>query len=259
MRCLWCHKSWPNERRLCPSCGAELDPDDGPAAVPGFRAADQEPFTRTSTFVLRRISVGGSIVYQGHEGRIEANVVPEHRDSRAVPVASGAGRAVPVASGAGRARLSCVDLDGDHLFSLETYDAADRSFTARAPNGEALATYLSMGTLLAPEVLVRDGTSAPVATLRPKPGGLETFELFETGGSKLAVCWREDLVLGNHLDERWCVSLYVDTPALPRLALVALPLVCLILFGRPARAIPAEDRDRDETEPGLFDVLDLFG
>ena len=249
MRCLWCHKSWPNERRLCPSCGAELDPEDGPAAVPEFRAADQAPFTRTSTFVLRRLSVGGSIVYQGHEGRIEANVVPEHRDHRAVPVASGGGRA----------RLSCVDLDGDHLFSLETYDAADRSFTARAPNGEALATYLSMGTLLAPEVLVRDGTSAPVATLRPKPGGLETFELFETGGGKLAVCWREDLVLGDHLDERWCVSLYVDTPALPRLALVALPLVCLILFGRPARAIPAEDRDRDETEPGLFDVLDLFG
>ena len=32
-------------------------------AVPQFRAVDQEPFTRTSTFVLRRLSVGGSIVY----------------------------------------------------------------------------------------------------------------------------------------------------------------------------------------------------
>jgi len=250
VRCLWCHKSWSNAERRCPSCGAELDPEDAPTAVPGFRAANQEPFTRTSTFVLRRLSVGGSIVYQGHEGRIEANVVPEHEPD---------GRAVLAASGAGRARLSCVDLDGDQLFSLETYDAADRSFTARAPDGEALATYLSQGTLLAPEVLVRDGTSAPVATLRPKPGGLETFELFETGGGKVAVCWREDLVLGEQVDERWCVSLYVDRCALPRLALVALPLVCLILFGRPARALPREHGDGDEVRPGLAAVLDLFG
>jgi len=234
---LWCHKSWSNGERLCPACGAELDPEDSPHHAPAFRNVDQEPFTRTSTFVLRRLSVGGSIVYQGHEGRIEANVVPEHGP-------------------AGRARLSCVDLDGDALFSLETYDAADRSFTARAPGGEALATYVSNGTLLAPEVLVRDGTSAPVATLRPKPGGLETFELFETGGGKLAVCWREDLVLGEQIDERWCVSLYVDSCALPRLALVALPLVCLILFGRPARALPKEQHDGQAN--GLFAVLDLF-
>ena len=240
MRCLWCHKSWSNAARLCPACGAELDPEDGPDAAPAFRNVDQEPFTRTSTFVLRRLSVGGSIVYQGHEGRIEANVVPEQR-------------------GDDRARLSCVDLDGGPLFSLEAYDAADRSFTARAPDGEPLATYLSKGTLLAPEVLVRDGTSAPVATLRPKPGGLETFELFETGGGKLAVCWREDLVLGEQLDERWCVSLYVDRCALPRLALVALPLVCLILFGRPARALPHEHHDDAEARPGLAAVLDLFG
>ncbi len=238
MRCLWCHKSWSNGERSCPACGAELDPEDGPDAAPAFRDVNQEPFTRTSTFVLRRLSVGGSVVYQGHEGRIEANVVPEHD--------------------AARARLRCVDLDGDPLFSLETYDAADRSFTARAPSGEALATYLSKGTLLAPEVLVRDGTSAPVATLRPKPGGLETFELFETGGNKLAVCWREDLVLGEQIDERWCVSLYTDRCALPRLALVALPLVCLILFGRPARALPKEHHD-GEARPGLFAVLDLFG
>ena len=240
MRCLWCHKSWSNAERLCPACGAELDPEDGPDAAPAFRSVDQEPFTRTSTFVLRRLSVGGSIVYQGHEGRIEANVVPEHRVDA-------------------RARLSCVDLDGGPLFSLEAYDAADRSFTARAPDGEALATYLSKGTLLEPEVLVRDGTSAPVATLQPKPGGLETFELFETGGGRLAVCWREDMVLGNHVDERWCVSIYADKAPLPRLALVALPLVCLILFGRPARVIPKEDREDNEAAGGLFDVLDLFG
>ena len=79
-----------------------------PTAVREFRAAGQQPFSRTSTFVLRRLSVGGSIVYQGHEGRIEANVVPEHGPD-------------------GRARLSCVDVDGEPLFSLETYDAAERS------------------------------------------------------------------------------------------------------------------------------------
>ena len=110
MRCLWCHKSWSNAERLCPACGAELDPEDGPDAAAAFRNVDQEPFTRTSTFVLRRLSVGGSIVYQGHEGRIEANVVPEHLVDA---------RAVLAASGAGRARLSCVDLDGGPLFSLE--------------------------------------------------------------------------------------------------------------------------------------------
>ena len=206
--------------------------------MPGFRPAAQEPFTRTSTFVLRRLSVEGSIIFQGHEGRIEANIVSEREN--------------------GRARLTCVEVDGDELFSLETYDAADKAFTARSPDGAPMATYVSKGTLLEPEVLVRDGTSAPVATLRPKPGGLETFELFETGGHQLAVCWREDLVLGHYIDERWCVSLYDEKPPLPRLAIVALPLVCLILFGRAARAIPKEDRDRIEELPGLFDVLDLF-
>jgi len=134
VRCLWCHKSWSTEWRLCPACGAQLDPEDGPDAVPEFRAVGQEPFTRTST-----------------------------------------------------------------------------------------------------------------------------FELFETGGGTLAVCWREDLVLGHHLDKRWCVSLYTDTRALPRMALVALPLVCLILFGRPARVIPAHDRDAGDAPSGRFDVLDLFG
>jgi hypothetical protein len=246
---LWCHKSWSNGYRLCPQCSARLDPEDGVDGAPEYRPATQEPFTRTSTFVLRRLSVGGSIVFQGHEGRIEANVVPERGEDDRAPL---------VASGAGRARLTCVDLDGDDLFSLETYDAADKAFTARSPDGAPMATYLSQGTLLEPELLVRDGTSAPVATLRPKPGGLETFTLVETGGDRLAVCWREDLVLGQAIDERWCVSLYDDAPPLPRLAIVALPLVCLILFGRPARAIPQEDRDPSEELPGLFGVLDLF-
>jgi hypothetical protein len=237
MRCLWCHKSWSSEWRLCPACGAQLDPEDGPTAVPEFRAAHQEPFTRTSTFVLRRLSVGGSIVYQGHEGRIEANVVPQNHN--------------------GRARLACVEVDGDIVFSLETYDAAEKAFTARTPGGDALATYLQQGTLLEPDVLVRDGTSAPAATLRPKPGGLDTFELHETGGHKLAVCWREDIQLGNFLDDRWCVSVYDErTRALPRLALVALPLVCIILFGRAARPIPTPEQPR----PGeaLSDLFDTF-
>jgi hypothetical protein len=239
MRCLWCHKTWSNDWRMCPVCGAQLDPDDSPDTVPEFRPADQAPFTSTSTFVLRRLSVGGSIIYQGHEGRIEANVVPQTHD--------------------GRARLACIDLGGELIFSLETYDAVEKAFTARTPAGDALATYLQQGTLLDPAVLVRDGTSAPAATLRPRRGGLDTFELHETGGGKLAVCWREDMELGNFLDDRWCVSVYdEDTKALPRLALVALPLVCIILFGRPARAIPKEDRDRTEERLGLFDVLDLF-
>jgi hypothetical protein len=237
MRCLWCHKSWSNEWRMCPACGAQLDPEDGPAAVPGFRPADQEPFTRTSTFVLRRLSVGGSIVYQGHEGRIEANVVPQTHN--------------------GRARLACVDVDGDLIFSLETYDAAEKAFTARAPHGDALATYLQQGTMLEPAVLVRDSTSAPAATLRPKRGGLDTFELHETGGAKLAVCWREDIELGHFLDDRWCVSVYDEqTRALPRLALVALPLVCIILFGRPARALPTPEQERAGER--LSDLFDTF-
>jgi hypothetical protein len=198
----------------------------------------EEPFAGTSTFVLRRLSLEGSIVYQGRGGRIEANVVPQTHD--------------------GRARLACVDLDGDLLFHLETYDAAERAFTARTSRGDALATYLRQGTLLEPEVLVRDGTSAPAAVLRPRRGGLDRFELDETGGAALAVCWREDIELGRFLDDRWCVSVYEDTDALPRLALVALPLVCVILFGRPPREIPEAHRDHLEERAGLFDVLDLF-
>jgi hypothetical protein len=236
---LWCHKTWSNGWRLCPDCGAQLDPDGGPATAAGFRPAGEEPFTGTSTFVLRRLSVGGSIVYQGHEGRIEANVVPQTHD--------------------GRARLACIDVDGDPLFHLETYDAAEKAFTARTPAGDALATYLQQGTLLEPEVVVRDGTSAPAATLRPRPGGLDTFDLRETGGGTLAVCWREDVELGRCLDDRWCVTTYAEpATVLPRLAFVALPLVCTILFGRPPRPLPATDRDDLAELTGLAGLLDLF-
>ena len=105
---------------------------------------------------------------------------------------------------------------------------------------------------------MRDGTSAPVATLRPKPGGLETFELFETGGAELAVCWREDLVLGHALDERWCVSLYDEHAAPAPTGARRAPARVPDPVRRPARAIPKEDRDRSEELPGLFDVLDLF-
>ena len=36
-------------------------------------------------------------------------------------------------------------------------------------------------------------------------------------------------------------------------------VVCLILFGRPARPLPKEHRDAADARPGLAAVLDLFG
>jgi hypothetical protein len=211
VRCLWCHKDWPAGWALCPDCGSELEADlTSGAATPAYRPAGTKAFDPLATVTVRRMTPSGPLVLLGGEGRIEANVVEEG------------------------GHLACHDIDGGTLFRLEQYEPAAGALTAFSAGGEPLATYLPHGDGLD----VRDGTSAPVATLRPERGSSDNFDLVETGGRRLASCWRQDLERGDCIDEQWTLVLAGVKLPLDRLGVVALPVACLVRFGRPPRPRP---------------------
>jgi hypothetical protein len=123
-------------------------------------------------------------------------------------------------------RHTCLDMADTPLFVVERYRAVgEASYTVTRPGGDPLATYVGTGSGLE----VRDGTSAPVARLEPVN---RRFEIIETGGDMVAFCWREPCLLGNVMDERWGLVVFDRPHVLHRLALVAAPLVCWLLWQR---------------------------
>ena len=208
MRCLWCHRDWPEGFTRCPDCFSDLaDPETLPA--PTFRHAGTNAFARSSSVSVRRLAIGGSPVFVDPSGSIEAN------------------------TRAAGGRVACVDLDGSELFRVERYEAAERAWSVFQPDGQPLATFLADGAA----VLVRDGTGAPVASLQPD--GPDAFDLVERGGPPMARCARADQPLGDWIDECWTLTTFTEPRALDRHALVAAPLVCWLLFARPPRRIAA--------------------
>lgn len=136
------------------------------------------------------------------------------------------GREAVVLEGDGSA--TCYRVSDDAvLFTLERYAAVDHpAYVVMAADGDPKATFVPFdGT-----VEVRDGTGAPVATLHPSPGGMA---LFETGGPMMAVCFRQPHDLGPVIDELWMFTLLHPNVVLGVEALMAVPLVCRMLFTRP--------------------------
>jgi hypothetical protein len=136
-----------------------------------------------------------------------------------------------------RPPLRC-SADGELLFRLERYEAADAALTAIGVDGAPIATFLRRGTLR-PEVDIRDETSAPVARLEADG------TLVEPGGRPLGRIDAVDVERDGWIDDRWTVSLVVpevDLPLRP-FALVALPLAVKVLRGRPRPVAADEDRE----------------
>ncbi|HEX7277734.1 MAG TPA: hypothetical protein VF244_10205 [Acidimicrobiales bacterium] len=209
----------------CPDCLAELRLDPQRAAemlsvtlAQGFypsRVAGSVPFATGLACTLLRARPHASLIFVGDDGFLEAHV--EGRDHRAV------------------APLSCRDLDGEELFRIDRYDAAEDAVVAYGPDGAALVTFLRRQSGFLPLVDVRDETSAPVAALRPGPGGVgDGLLLVETGGSAVARVTYNEVVTDGWVDDEWSVRPTVEVDRLPLrpLAIVALPLAAKMLLGR---------------------------
>jgi len=132
-------------------------------------------------------------------------------------------------------RNTVVDRSDGPLFYVERYRAASSpSFAVFDPGGTPLAVYLWQETLL-----VRDGTGAPVGRVRGAP---ERLELLETGGGLVAQCWRSPLYVQWLVDDQWSLTVLEEPRVLDRRALVALPLVCRLLW---SHGVPRERSDAE--------------
>jgi len=184
----------------------------GDGVLPRYRPAGEPPFDPFVIASVRRLTATGPLVVLGEEERIEANLVP-------------AANAVV-----------CRDLNGPTLFRLEKYEPVGGGVVAFTDDHEPIATYLPAreGTLE-----VRDGASAPVATLVSHPGSTETCDLIERGGQRrLARCWCRAHQLGDWIDEHWFVMPTAEgRQPLTTMGLVALPVVCHAWLGTGPRRV----------------------
>jgi hypothetical protein len=191
-------------------------------------------FVRTASTNLTRQSARGPLVYVEPGGDLQATVLAQH-------FGRGQGEGLVDAL---LARDSLLHLDERHtvvdeqyasVFYVERYRAASSpSFAVFDPGGAPLAVYVSEETLL-----VRDGTGAPVATVRD---GDDLLAVVETGGGLIAQCWRSPLYLQWLVDDQWSLTVLEEPKVLDRRALVALPLVCRLLW---SHGVP---RDRTDAE-----------
>lgn len=200
-----------------------------PPPPPGV--ARSGTFARTASVTVTRLVAGGPLFYVEPGGDAVAVITTERTGGRRE-------RAEALLAGDSLHRLNerhtCFDLDDTVLFYVERYRAVpELAFTVFAPAGGPLGTYLSGDDLLDREVVVRDGTSAPVATMRA--GKDDRLDLFETGGGHLGFCWREDCDLTTEIDDRWGLVMLETPRALDRRAIVAAPLVCRLISRRRPR------------------------
>jgi hypothetical protein len=227
VRCLWCHKDVDEGWTMCPDCGGELVADlTTGGTVPAYRPAGTKPFDPFVIASVRRMAMSGPLVVLGVNGRIEANLVP-------------AADAVV-----------CRDVEGLTLFTLKRYRPVDGAVVAFTGDEDPLATFLPDRS----DIAVRDGTSAPVAALRPQRGSDHDYDLVETGGRRrLASVWRQDYEMRDVHDDQWTLLPASGQLPIGVLALVALLVVCAARFARPAR--PVADGNASLTGFALFDLL----
>jgi len=245
----------------CPSCGAPnregaawcercLRRFDGVAPA-GVRAAEStSAFVRTGSTNLTRQTPRGPLAFIEPGGQLQATVLSQQ-------LGKGQGESLVGALAARdsllqlNARHTVLDTDDRPVFYVERYLAASKpGFTVYDPDGDPLAVYLSGNPLL-----VRDGTGAPVAQLRSRTDRLEVVEV---GGGPIAQCWRSPLELGWLVDEQWGLTVLDEPAALERRALVAFPLVCRLLWGRPPHSKTSQERTIGAAELGLDVASTLF-
>ena len=240
MQCPRCGAANPDDAEWCQLCLERFAPSTPPSTLPPAPVRRRDPqadaFARTGSVTLQRLHDEGPLVYLEPGGLPEATVMEEHVEMRL------AERADALLAGESLRRLdqrhTCVTLDGVPLFSVERYRAVTQAaFTVADADGAPLAIYLP-GDAARREVELRDGTGAPVAAMRREHG---RFNVHETGGTLIAQLWREDNDLGRVVDDRWGLTVFEEPRVLKRLALVAAPLVCWLLWYRGPRPKTAWD------------------
>jgi hypothetical protein len=128
-------------------------------------------------------------------------------------------------------RHTVVDGNDAPVFYVERYRASSEpAFTVFEPGGAPIGVYLSEG-------VVRDGASAPVARLERKGDGCD---LVEADGPVLAKCVRLPVYVQWLVDDEWTLGVLANPTVLDRRAVIALPLVCRLLW---SHHVP---RDRDQ-------------
>ena len=146
----------------------------------------------------------------------------------------------------GGARLTVFGPDDVEHFHVEAYPAVDRGgWGVFEPDGRPLATYVDDD---GESMVIREAASAPVASVRPMHG---RWEIVETGGGSLGLCWREAQVFDEVIDERYGLVVFDRPSLLDQRALVAAPLVCWLRSYRGARPRPfSVSAERFETRTG---------
>lgn len=121
-----------------------------------------------------------------------------------------------------------VIADAEPLFFVEQYRAGgSSSYGAFDPGGDPLGTFVSEGGVLHREVVVREASSAPVATIRVRH---HRHVITHANGVEIGYCWRAFSAVGNDEDdELWGLRLLAEAELLDRRALVAAPLVCHLM------------------------------
>jgi hypothetical protein len=116
------------------------------------------------------------------------------------------------------------------VFFVEQYRATGKSsYGIFDPDGAPLGTFVSDGGVLHHNVVVREASSAPVATMRVRH---HRHVITHASGAELGWCWRAFSAIGNDEDDEvWGLRLDPDADAelLDRRALVAAPLVCHLM------------------------------
>jgi hypothetical protein len=238
MQCATCRASNPDDARWCTLCfepfpvalASVVDiPRPSPAPVGASRPG---AFARTASITLTRLVAGGPLFYIEPGGDAVAVMMTEHTGDGIHEWADAllAGDSVHRLD----ERHTCLDLEDNVLFYVERYRAVPEvAFTIFDPEGAPLGTYLASSDMLDHELVVRDGTSAPVATMRP--GADQRLDLVETGGEHLGFCWHEDCDLITLTDDRWGLVMLETPRVLDRRAIVAAPLVCRLISRRRPR------------------------
>ena len=188
-------------------------------------------FARTGSTTLTRRAAQRPLEYVQPGGGVQAQVITE-RFARG----QGEGFVDAVLGGDSLLHLderhSVVDVHDVLVFYVERYRAASRpSFAVFDATGTPLAVYLSDDG-----IVIRDGTGAPVGRVVPWQ---DRFQFVETGGDVMAQCWRVPVYVQWLVDDEWGLTVLVEPKVFDRRALVALPLVCRLLWStglpRPRR------------------------
>ena len=169
----------------------------------------------TIALTLTRLAPGGPWMFVSPDGRVELAVLRQD-----------------VVHPKGGARLTVVDLDDVEQFHVEAYAAVDRGgWGVFEPDGRPLATYVDDGE----STVIREAASAPVASLRAIGS---RWEIVETGGGSLGLCWREAQLFAEVIDERYGLVVFDRPSLLDRRALLAAPLVCWLRWYPGSRPRP---------------------